>query len=61
MDDFMISAFAQMWGVRVAVLRREGKMVTTDHSQFVPHDPVPAERTMFLYRSGRCTVFEFTY
>jgi len=25
MDEFMLSAFARMWEVRVAVLRREGK------------------------------------
>ena len=52
-DEFMLSAFARMWGVRVAVIRREGKGVTTEHSQFVPPgDPVPAEWTVFLLRRG---------
>ena len=52
-DEFMLSTFARMWGVRVAVIRREGKGATTEHSQFVPPgNPVPAEWTVFLLRRG---------
>ena len=52
MDEFMLSAFARMWEVRVAVMRRDGDTTTTEHSQFVPTEAVPAEFTIFLYRSG---------
>ncbi len=52
-DEFMLSAFARMWNVRVAVIRPQGKGLTKEHSQCEPPDePVPAERTVFLYRSG---------
>jgi hypothetical protein len=54
MDEFMIATFARMWNVRVAVIRAQKKGKTTEHSQFVPPGEVlPAERTIFLYRSGR--------
>jgi hypothetical protein len=53
-DEFMLLAFARMWNVRVAVIRPQGKGLTTEHSQYVaPDEPVPAERTVFLYRSGQ--------
>ena len=53
-DEFMLSAFARMWNIRVAVIRPHGKGATTEHSQFVaPNELIPAERTIFLYRSGQ--------
>jgi hypothetical protein len=52
-DEFMLGAFARTWGVRLAVIRAHGKGLTTEHSQFIaPDEPVSAERTVFLYRSG---------
>ena len=52
-DEFMLSTFARMWSVRVAVIRPHGKGATTEYSQFVaPNELIPAERTVFLYRSG---------
>jgi hypothetical protein len=50
-DEFVLSAFARMWSVRVAVLRTHGKGLSTDHSQFV-YDQLEAQRTIFLLRHG---------
>ena len=53
MDEFMIATFARMWNVRVAVIRAHKKGMTTEHTQFVPPgELLPAERTIFLCRSG---------
>jgi hypothetical protein len=50
-DEFMLGVFARIWSVRVAVLRTQGKGLSTDHSQFV-YDQLEAERTIFLLRQS---------
>ncbi len=52
LDEFMLAAAARILEVRVAVLERRGKRVTTDHMQFVPHRRVEEERTIFIVRRG---------
>lgn len=52
LDEFMLAAAARIWQVRVAVLERHGKRVTTDHMQFVPRRRVGELRTVFIARRG---------
>ncbi len=52
MDEFMMMAVANMWEVRVAVFRYEGRQLTSENSQFVTEAPIAADRTIYLVHSG---------
>ncbi len=51
-DEFMLTAFARMWEVRVAVFHYQGRSLTSEHTQYVPESPVEAARTVFLVHGG---------
>jgi hypothetical protein len=59
MDEFMITAFACMWEVRVAVFHYQKRVITSDHTQYVPDAPVEAKRTVYLL--NRSNHFEWAH